>query len=170
MQTFLPYPSFEESAKCLDAKRLGKQRVEAWQIYNALRQGEYNTCKHCGGNGGNTVYPFQTCKNCKGTGVVKTAWYNHPAVRMWKGCEDALKEYFNSILYEWVDRGYKNTMLYMTINVEYPIKYPPWLGNEKFHASHRSNLLRKNKKYYSQFGWKEPNDLPYVWPIKEEMC
>ena len=32
MQTFLPYPDFTESAKCLDRQRLGKQRVEAWQI------------------------------------------------------------------------------------------------------------------------------------------
>ncbi len=36
MQTFLPYPSFKQSAKCLDMKRLGKQRVEAMQIENCL--------------------------------------------------------------------------------------------------------------------------------------
>lgn len=32
MQTFLPYGSFIESAKCLDYGRLGKHRVEAKQI------------------------------------------------------------------------------------------------------------------------------------------
>lgn len=32
MQTFLPYANFEASAKVLDYKRLGKQRVEAKQI------------------------------------------------------------------------------------------------------------------------------------------
>lgn len=36
MQTFLPYSSFKKSAQCLDYKRLGKQRVEAFQILNAL--------------------------------------------------------------------------------------------------------------------------------------
>ena len=36
MQTFLPYASFEESLMCLDYRRLGKQRVEALQIINAL--------------------------------------------------------------------------------------------------------------------------------------
>ena len=41
---------------------------------------------------------------------------------------------------------------------------PPWLGNEKFHAAHRSNLLRKNPVWYDKFGWREPNNLPYVWP------
>lgn len=32
MQTFLPYPDFEESARVLDRQRLGKQRVEAMQL------------------------------------------------------------------------------------------------------------------------------------------
>jgi len=39
MQTFLPYPSIQASLNCLDNKRLGKQRVEALQIINALTQG-----------------------------------------------------------------------------------------------------------------------------------
>lgn len=36
MQTFLPYPDFYRSARCLDYRRLGKQRVEARQILNTL--------------------------------------------------------------------------------------------------------------------------------------
>jgi hypothetical protein len=32
MQTFLPYSDFIDSAKVLDVKRLGKQRVESWQL------------------------------------------------------------------------------------------------------------------------------------------
>jgi hypothetical protein len=36
MQTFLPYPSLHRSAACLDTRRLGKQRVEAFQIIRAL--------------------------------------------------------------------------------------------------------------------------------------
>jgi hypothetical protein len=39
VQTFLPYDSFEESAACLDYRRLGKQRVECKQILNALESG-----------------------------------------------------------------------------------------------------------------------------------
>ena len=38
MQTFLPYDNFEESASVLDWKRLGKQRVEAMQIVNAIEK------------------------------------------------------------------------------------------------------------------------------------
>ena len=36
MQTFLPLPSFSDSARVLDPRRLGKQRVEAWQVLRVL--------------------------------------------------------------------------------------------------------------------------------------
>lgn len=32
MQTFLPYPSYKDSARVLDRQRLGKQRVEGLQL------------------------------------------------------------------------------------------------------------------------------------------
>lgn len=41
---------------------------------------------------------------------------------------------------------------------------PPWLGDSDFHASHRSNLLRKDPEYYGEFNWTESPDLEYVWP------
>jgi hypothetical protein len=125
----------EKSLKVLDSKRLGKQRVEAYQILNIL---------------------------LKRTN--KKAWRNHPAVKMWEGYTNALKLYFNLALKEWISRGYKNNMKYEKINGK--IILPSWFGNRKFHKSHRSNLLRKDKKYYSKFGWKEPITLPYVWPTK----
>lgn len=36
MNTFLPYPDFAKSARVLDYRRLGKQRVECLQLLNAL--------------------------------------------------------------------------------------------------------------------------------------
>ena len=62
MQTFLPYADFVKTAKCLDYRRLGKQRVEAFQILNILE--------------GKTT---------------KAGWKHHPAVLMWEGYENALK-------------------------------------------------------------------------------
>jgi hypothetical protein len=139
MQTFLPYDDFDKSLKCLDYRRLGKQRVEAFQIINVLEG--------------------KAKKNKNG----KVAWENHPAVLMWKGYKKALELYYNTTILEWERRGYKNNMqLIVTEN----IVLPPWFGNELFHASHRSNLLRKDPVYYSQFGWKESPDLEYVWPTK----
>lgn len=90
-------------------------------------------------------------------------WRNHPAVLMWKCCPNSLKLYFNICLDEWEKRGYRNNMPREIIRGK--VVYPDWLGNRKFHAAHRSNLLRKDYKYYSRFKWKESNKLPYVWPI-----
>lgn len=121
-------------------KRLGKQRSETFQIYKALTVPDYR-------------------------------WKNHPIVKMWKGYENALLKYGMEICLEWRRRGYKDIM-YLRFLAElycrnFDIKYPKWLGNKDFHAGMRSNLLRKNYKYYSQFGWTEPNNLPYVW-LKEK--
>ena len=44
--------------------------------------------------------------------------------------------------------------------------YPYWFGNEKINASHRSNLLRKNPEFYGKYGWTEPDNLEYIWPVK----
>lgn len=132
MQTFLPYPDFQKTVECLDYKRLGKQRVEAFQILKAINDPNYS-------------------------------WRKHPIVKMWLNYEDALKLYMNTCIKEWINRGYNNTM--KIEKVKNKIKYPSWLGNKKLHASHRSNLLRKEPNYYSKFGWKEPNNLDYVWII-----
>jgi hypothetical protein len=132
MQTFLPYPDFKQSVSVLDDKRLGKQRVEAGQIYSILTES-------------------------------KRAWRHHPAVLMWKGYEQALALYYNYTLEAWTSRGFTNTLQPKSIS---EIKLPWWLGDPNFHASHRSNLLRKWPEYYSQFGWTELPDLDYFWPVE----
>lgn len=45
------------------------------------------------------------------------------------------------------------------------LRKPPWLGDERVHSSHRSNLLRKDAQFYGQYAWAETNDLPYLWPV-----
>ena len=137
MQTFLPYPDFVESAKCLDTKRLNKQRSETIQILNALLHGG--------------------------------RWADHPAARMWRGFEGCLAEYGLTVCLEWESRGYRDTCFgkikdLAGLRESVP---PPWLGDDRFHASHRSNLLRKDQVWYGRFGWTEGIDLPYVWPVQE---
>jgi hypothetical protein len=80
VQTFLPYPDFQQSAACLDSRRLGKQRLEAFQILRTLQDPE------------------------------RRGWRRHPATLMWRGYEDALRRYMNCIIEEWVRRGFRNTM------------------------------------------------------------
>jgi len=89
-------------------------------------------------------------------------WIRHPAAAMWRGYLNALKQYHNIAIEEWIRRGYRNNMPKKRIRGK--IVYPPWLGNEAFHASHRSNLLRKDREHYGAFGWTEPDNLPYLWP------
>ena len=72
-----------------------------------------------------------------------------------------LAVYHNTIIEEWISRGYRNSMKIIVPNIA-PIS-PSWLGNPDFHASHRSNLLRKDPEHYAQFGWTESDNLPYVW-------
>ena len=61
---------------------------------------------------------------------------------------------------------YKNTMKIVDVGDLDEDDYPPWFGDERVHASHRSNLLRKDSEFYGQYGWKESSDLPYFWPVE----
>ena len=84
---------------------------------------------------------------------------------MWKGYENALKEYLNVSIDVWKARGRNNTMQYEQIEGE--VKMPWWIGKKDFHSSHRANLLRKDFEYYSKHGWEENPEDPYVWHDKE---
>lgn len=149
MQTFLPYPDFKKSAECLDNKRLGKQRVEAWQILNIIDGTNPNS-----------------------------RWRNHPAVKMWKGYKGALALYGIEICREWIRRGFRDSLFIKFVNKasidenydednDDTLNYarPPWFGDEAFHKSHQSNLVRKNPVIYNVL-FKIQNDLPYIWPVK----
>ena len=48
------------------------------------------------------------------------------------------------------------------------IIFPDWFGDEQFHLSHQSNLLRKDYEHYSQFFMGIPDDIPYVWPVQHK--
>ena len=138
MQTFLPHPNFKKTAKVLDYRRLGKQRVEGMQIINAIEN-----------------------PNPQG-------WKNHPIVIMWTPYTECLKLYTNTIITEWIERGYNNNMRFYDIKPNMDmIDIPHWLGKEEFHSSHRANLLRKDSEWYGQFGWLENSESPYVWHDKE---
>jgi hypothetical protein len=144
VQTFLPYPSFERSARVLDPRRLGKQRVEAFQCLRAL---------HVPGYG----------------------WRHHPAVRMWRGHDEALAAYGLAVCGVWTRAGHADTVA-GKIAAELgrqPRRQPElrglgllprWLGRRAFHRAHRSALVARNPAWYRRFFPDVPDDLPYVWP------
>jgi hypothetical protein len=151
MQTFLPYPDFARSAQVLDRARLGKQRVESIQVVRAVTIPTYG-------------------------------WRNHPAAVMWRGHLEALGAYSFAITAEWTSQGYADTCA-ATIAADLATSgvtavrtqddladaglLPPWLGDEDFHRSHRSALLRKDPEHYGPLFPDVPDDLPYVWPGKD---
>lgn len=147
MQTFLPYPDYLDSAKHLDQKRLGKQRVECKQILLAL---------------GVPIGPHEP-------GMA--GWKNHPAVRMWRGFEKALLVYSSCMCLEWRRRGFLDNLggefaiAYAEQPDDGPAPRPSWSACDELYASHRSNLLRKDAEFYGKFGWAEPDDMPYFWPV-----
>jgi hypothetical protein len=138
MQTFLPYKDFKKSAEALDYRRLGKQRVEAMQIINAI-----------------TGIPRKD-------GKVYRGWVNHPCSVMWRNNVPALMHYCNVMIKEWKKRGYNNTMKLYDVSGP-DVELPSWVGNEDYHASHRANLLRKEIEYYKDHGWKDDPKDPYLW-------
>ena len=150
MQTFLPYADFERSARALDAKRLGKQRVETIQVVRALTVPGYG-------------------------------WANHPAALMWKGFEEALGRYGVVCCEVWTELGFGDTCA-ATIARDLEAAgvrqirsqdeladaglLPPWLGDEALHLSHRSALVRKDPGHYRPLFPDDPDDLPYLWPVR----
>ena len=143
MQTFLPYADFKASARALDYRRLGKQRVEGKQIINALSP-DYD----------------------------KRGWVNHPATQMWRGYEQSLRVYVNTMIEEWISRGYNNTMEYYEVDYA-NLREPEWMHNSELHKSHRMNLLRKDYEFYSPIfvhdaisSTYEIESYPYWWPTE----
>lgn len=145
MQSFLPYPEFDHSAAVLDPLRLRNQPNEAMVMLRTLLG----------------LYPG------------KSGWPNHPATKMWFVFEGALAFYGYIVCLEIERRGWRapHKQEFKHWYDYLPKVYPPWLGNESLHTSHRQALLAKDFKWYSQFGWPEKpaifnskGSLPYYWP------
>lgn len=164
VNTFVPVADVNESLRYLDDRRLNKQISECVSILGA-------------------IFDLPTIK-----GTPRKGYKNHPAQKMWEGYESGLLDYFASAIRVWQGRGggidnYHPPRMDADRNVYWVHSYkvldevrehrhylkdsekvPYWMGHEPTHASHRSNLLRKDPVHYGKFGWTEPPNLPYIWP------
>jgi hypothetical protein len=139
MQTFLPYPDFIESVKVLDSKRLGKQRLEAYQILRTLK-GETQGWKN-----------HPAVRMWRGY-TRALGFYHDCCIQEWK--DRGFKNTFEKNHIAIVGDGHLQIHFLM----------PDWIGNEDFHRSHRANLVRKAPEIYVPlFGCLPPE--PYVWPV-----
>ena len=146
MITFVPFDDAVACAKALDYRRLGKQRVEAYQIWLAL-------------TGRGKFLPDGT------EGPPTKGWINHPATQMWKGHTCFLAVYCNAMIDEWIAQGYKNNMQKLP-HCSNP-RPPWWWGWRPIHMSHRASLNRKKPDYY-RFDVGDYKNWGYTWPTKVE--
>lgn len=139
VNTFLPHPDYVKSAKDLDNKRLGKQRVEAYQILKAnlgFTQGWKNhpaAIMWRGYEGALCNYAIAICDE----------WTQ-------RGFKDSIKSQILQI---------KDTLPEETFEV------PWWLGIPELHESHQSNLRRKNPIHYV---YAVADDISYKWPREDK--
>jgi hypothetical protein len=149
MQTFLPYPDFAASVAALDAKRLGKQRVEALQVLRAVTRHTYGWKRHpavrmwVGFPDGVAAYGLAACDEwvrrghgdtCAATIGLDLAAAGRPGPRT-QAQLDRLR------------------------------LLPDWIGDERVHTSHRAALVRKDPEFYGpRFPDVDP-ELPYHWPV-----
>lgn len=139
MQTFVPYGAdFKANAASLDAKRLGKQRVEGLQILNTLT-GRSNGWKN-----------HPAVKMWVGH-TVALGHYTLSICDQWisMGYKDTCKTKIENILAD------LPTNLFL----------PDWLFDEEVSISHKSNLIRKFPEHYGQLWPSIPDNLPYKWPV-----
>ena len=143
MQTFLPYEDFQETASVLDYRRLGKQRVETWQLIRAINGETKGWANH----------------------PAAVMWRGHTAVlaryglvmcQEWKrrGYKDTMTERFVELI--------------SSSTFEELHDMPGWLGDHELHLSHQSNLIRKFPEHYGPLFDGVPNDLPYIWPLTDQ--
>ena len=121
VNTFLPYADYVKSAKALDYKRLGKQRVEAWQILQALRGQTKGWVNHPA----TRMWAGHEKYLCEYGIAICDEWIS-------RGYKDTMREKFIAVYSELPD-----------------CDKPYWSFNRTLYRSHQSNLKRKDPDYYN---------------------
>ena len=144
MQTFLPYAGFVRTARALDLRRLGKQRVEALQVLRGQVVPDYGWRHH------------PAVKMWHGHQEALAA-YGVAICREWirRGHADTVL----GTIVETLGRTPRSQAELRRAGL-----LPAWLGDAAFHRSHRSALVRKDPAWYGPMFPDVPGDLPYVWP------
>lgn len=166
MQTFVPYGAdFYATARCLDDRRLGKQRVEAYQILRTLLNETQGWKNHpaikmwYGYEQALVIYTQIMCGEWVARGYLDTVADKTTALAgEWFDGKLGLFEPFTN---EYVTRGTPDTH----VSVPY-YWYPLWLNDPNLTNSHRSNLVHKYPEHYGNMWpiYLDHNKLEYVWP------
>lgn len=136
MQTFLPYADYACSARALDRARLGKQRIEAYQILRVL---------------------LSITKGWSNHPAVRM-WRGHErslACYTLIMCDEWKRRGYNDTV---------SDKVLELLKLLPPQQSAPRHFTAAFRLSHQSNLIRKDPVFYGpQFSGVRA-DLPYMWP------
>jgi hypothetical protein len=150
VQTFLPYADFERSARALDLKRLGKQRVETIQVVRALTVPGYGWAHHP------AALMWKGFEEALGR-------YGIACCEVWteRGFGDTCAATIATDLTAAGVHGIRSQAELAAAGA-----LPPWLDDEDLLRSHRSALVRKDPDFYRPAFPDVPDDLPYEWPVR----
>ena len=151
MQTFLPYADFERSARSLDLKRLGKQRVECIQVLRGLTRSDYGWRHHP------AVLMWKGHEEALGR-------YGFTMCQVWteRGFADTCASTIGADLREAGVHTVRTQPELAAVGA-----LPSWLGAPEFHRSHQSALVRKDPEHYRPLFPDVPDDLEYWWPVRQ---
>ncbi|MBB2987768.1 MSMEG_6728 family protein [Terracoccus luteus] len=152
MQTFVPHVDFERSARALDVKRLGKQRVEVIQIVRALTVPGYAWKNHP------AVLMWRGHEEALGR-------YGLVMCDVWVdlGFDDTCAA---TIVDDLATAGISPVRTYDELAAAGAL--PPWLFDDDVRRSHRSALVRKDADHYRPQFPDVPDDVEYVWTVRSE--
>ena len=130
MQTFLPYADPEASARVLDVKRLGKQRVECLQVVRGLTVPGYGWRRHP------AVTMWTRC-------LEALARYSLTCCEVWveAGREDTVASTLRADL-----AAGGVTEVRSQAELEAAGAVPWWWGHELVHRSHRSHSCARTRR------------------------
>lgn len=134
MQVFVPETNFRDIARVLDYRRLGKQRVETFQILRANLDLTLGWRNHPASR--------MWAENLAGLSAYGVAM-----------CEEWIARGYKDTTLDKI----------VALVSPDPTDLPTWWGRSDIVESHRSNLVRKDADFYRPLYPDTPDDLPYVW-------
>lgn len=148
--TWLPLPSFKETALLLSDEDLKMQRYHALAVLEALHQIENSKLP-------NSLHAAD-CRN---------------AALMWSRYETQLAEYGLEICEEYGIRTRRQDDLYeeiakhleWSVGEDTPMGKPEWFGDPRIHESHQAALVRKDPEFYRPIFPDVETDLSLVWAL-----
>jgi len=153
IQTWLPLPSFKDSAESLSDEDLMKQVFDAYRVIEHLHE-----------------IPLEESKLPRDYRLTEPTMPMSPGL-MWRGCEMQLCEYTMEVCEEASIRSRRQHPLMedIAVHLEYAtgedtyMGKPSWFGNPEFHLSHQAALVRKNKTFYGR-KFNGDDSLMLMWP------